>query len=184
MAASHFSRLLKCLDQEAAAEADEVARLSQRSVGEAAEAGGGRLIGLVIRDEVSGFGGRVVVTLGKRDREAELPWTRLNNGSPIVMSEENVGNSVACRGVVTERDRETITVALGQSPEPEADRPTFRLDLSLDEVSRQRQREALRRADSADSGRLAVLKKYATLPSENTSLAPVSSVLVACSGDM
>ncbi len=159
MAESHFSRLLSGLDHEAAAEAEEVARLSRRKDGEAAEASGACLVGLVIRDEVSGFGGRVVLTLGKRDREAELPWTRLNHGSPIVLSEEKVSQSTACRGVVTERNRETITVALAQSPEPVADRPTFRLDLSLDEVSRQRQREALRRADSANSGRLALLKQ-------------------------
>ena len=159
MAESHFSRLLNCLDHEAAAEAEEVARLSRRKDGEAAEVGGACLVGLVIRDEVSGFGGRVVLTLGKRDRESELPWTRLNHGSPIVLSEEKVSESVACRGVITERNRETITVALSQSPEPIADRPTFRVDLSLDEVSRQRQREALRRADSASSGRLAVLKR-------------------------
>ena len=159
MAESHFSRLLKCLNHEAAAEAEEVARLSRRKDGDAAEAKGACLVGLVIRDEVGGFGGRVVVTLGKRDRESELPWTRLNHGSPIVLSEEKVGDCVVCRGVVTDRDRETITVALSQSPEPVADRPTFRVDLSLDEVSRQRQREALRRAESADSGRLAVLKR-------------------------
>ena len=159
MAESHFSRLLKALNHEAAAEAEEIARLSRRKAGPAAEAGGGSLVGLVIREEISGFGGRVVVTLGKRDRQAELPWTRLNNGTPIVMSEEDVADSVACRGVVTDRHRETITVALSQSPEPVTDRPTFRLDLSLDEVSRQRQREALRRADSASSGRLSVLKQ-------------------------
>ena len=129
MAESHFSRLLKCLDHEAAAEAEEIARLSRQKTGEAAEAKGVCLVGLVIRDEVSGFGGRVVVTLGKRDRDSELPWTRLNHGSPVVLSEEKVGDTAACRGVVTDRDRETITVALSQSPEPIADRPTLRVDL-------------------------------------------------------
>ena len=39
MAESHFSRLLNCLDHEAAAEAEEVARLSRRKDGEAAEVG-------------------------------------------------------------------------------------------------------------------------------------------------
>lgn len=159
MAESHFSRLLKCLDLEATAEAEEISRQSRQKDGETAEAKGACLVGLVIRDEVAGFGGRVVVTLGKRNRESELPWTRLNHGTPIVLSEEKNGDGVACRGVVTDRDRETITVALSQSPEPIADRPTFRVDLSLDEVSRQRQREALRRADTADSGILAVLKR-------------------------
>jgi ATP-dependent RNA/DNA helicase IGHMBP2 len=101
----------------------------------------------------------VVVTLGKPDRRQELPWTRLNPGVPVVLSEEHVVDNLICRGVVTDRDRETITVALGQSPEPIADRPTFRLDVSSDEIARQRQRDALRRAESADSGRLAKLKR-------------------------
>ncbi len=156
---SHFACLLKGLDDEATAEAQEVARLSQRQNSVAAEKGGGALVGLAIRDEASGFGGRVVVTLGKRDRRQELPWTRLNPGVPVVLSEEQVVDNLICRGVVTDRDRETITVALGQSPEPIADRPTFRLDLSSDEIARQRQRDALRRAESADRGRLVRLKR-------------------------
>lgn len=155
----HFSRLLSCLEHEAAAEAEEVARLSRRHSGDAAEKSGGCLVGLVIRDETSGFGGRAVLTLGKRDRRQELPWTRLNSGTPIVLCEEHASDGTVCRGVVTDRDRETITVAVNQSPEPIADRPTYRLDLSSDEIARLRQRDALRRAAAAASGRLAVLKR-------------------------
>ncbi len=159
MATNLFSGLLTSLDHEAAAEAQEVARSSRRASGEAAEKGGGTLLGLAIRDETSGFGGRVVVTLGKRDRRQELPWTRLNPGTPVVLTEEQAADNSVCRGVVTDRNRETITVALSQSPEPIADRPTFRVDISTDEIARQRQREALRRADSADRGRLVKLKR-------------------------
>lgn len=159
MATSHFPRLLTGLDHEAAAEAQEVARSSQRQSGDTAEKGGGTLTGLAIREEASGFGGRVVVTLGKRDRRQELPWTRLNPGTPVVLIEEQVAENLVCRGVVTHRDRETITIALSQFPEPIADRPTFRVDISTDEIARQRQREAMRRADSADRGRLVQLKR-------------------------
>ena len=151
----HFQRLIHCLEQEAVAEAREVVRLSRRTTGDSAERSGACLIGLVIRDETAGFGGRVVLNLGKRDRRQELPWTRLNSGTPIVLSEENGEENVGWRGVVTDRDRETITVAVGDAPEPLADRPTFRLDLSSDEVARQRQRDALRRAASVERGRLA-----------------------------
>jgi superfamily I DNA and/or RNA helicase len=159
MPSDHFQRLLRCLDLEAEAEAAEVVKQSQRATGESAERIGVCLTGLAIRDEASGFGGRVVLTLGKRDRRAELPWTKLNSGSPVVLSEEHAAETVASRGVVTNRDRETITVALSQLPEPLNDRPTFRLDLSSDEISRERQRAALQRFDSADSGRLASLKR-------------------------
>lgn len=159
MPLDHFQRLLRCLELEAEAEAAEIVKRSQRATGEEAERSGVCLIGLTIREEETGFGGRAVLTLGKRDRRAELPWTKLNSGSPIVLSEEQVAESGICRGVVTERDRETITVVLAQSPEPIGDRPTFRLDLSSDEISRERQRAALQQVAAADSGRLAVLKR-------------------------
>ncbi|MDB5386712.1 MAG: ATPase, partial [Planctomycetaceae bacterium] len=146
-------------EHEAAAEALEIVKSTRRSSGEAAERGGACLTGLVIRDETSGFGGRTVVTLGKRDRRLELPWTRLNSGTPIVLTEELNRSDVGWRGVVTDRDRETITIALADAPEPEADRPTFRVDLSSDEVSRQRQRDALRRAASTEKKRLAGFKR-------------------------
>lgn len=154
----HFQRLIRCLEYEAAAEAREVVKFSRRSTGSDAERSGVCLTGLAIRDETSGFGGRTVVILGKRDRRLELPWNRLNPGSPIVLLEELNQSEVSWRGVVTDRDRETITVALADSPEPQADRPLFRLELSSNEISQQRQRDALRRVASTEKKRLATLK--------------------------
>ncbi|GDY09264.1 ATPase AAA [Planctomycetia bacterium] len=159
MPLDHFQRLLRCLELEAEAEATEIVKRSQRATGDAAERAGVCLIGLTIREEESGFGGRAVITLGKRDRRAELPWSKLNSGSPVVLSEEQLSESGAWRGVVTDRNRETITVVLAQSPEPTSDRPTFRLDLSSDEISRERQRAAVKKVAAADSGRLAALKR-------------------------
>ena len=155
----HFQRLIRCLDLEAAAVTAENVRLSQRASGDQAERTGSSLVGLAIRDETAGFGGRCIVTLGKRDQRLELPWTRLNAGTPIVLSEQPGKGNTGWRGVVTHLDRETITVVLNDSPESVADRPTFRLDLSADEIARDRQRDALRRASSADRGRLDVLKQ-------------------------
>jgi ATP-dependent RNA/DNA helicase IGHMBP2 len=155
LADDYFQRLIRCLDYEAAEETREVVRRSLQ----ATERTGVSLLGLAIRDETGGFGGRVVVTLGKRDRRLDLPWHRLSAGTPIVLSEENSTDAAAWRGVVTDRDRSNITVALAESPETTADRATFRLDVSSDEVARQRQRDALRKADASDRGRLAVLKR-------------------------
>lgn len=154
-----FQRLLQCLDHEAKAETESVNGVSRRLSGLAAEQSGGSLVGLAIRDETAGFGGRVVLTLGKRDRRLELPWTRLNGGSPVILTEETGPADAVCRGIVTYRDRETITVAVAESPEPVAERPLFRLDLSSDEISRQRQRDALRKAMTAERGPLATLKR-------------------------
>lgn len=159
MSDDHFSRLLKCLEFEAASEAQELVQQSRRNTGQAAERGGICLVGLVIRDETAGFGGRVVVTLGKRDRRLELPWHRLSSGTPVVLIEEQAKTDQGWRGVVTRRDRETVTVALADSPEAVADRPTFRLQQSSDEIARVRQRDALRRVSRSEHKRVVALRQ-------------------------
>ena len=158
MSQDHFRRLIRCLDLEAEEETREAVLRSRQTTGVAAERSGVCLLGLAIRDETAGFGGRVVLTLGKRDQRLELPWHRLTAGTPILLSEDNAHEG-KWRGVVTGRDRQTITVALAESPEPTSDRPSFRLDMSSDEIARQRQREALLKAETAERGRLTVLKR-------------------------
>ncbi|WP_254507085.1 AAA domain-containing protein [Anatilimnocola floriformis] len=150
----HFSKLLRCLQQEATAEAAIArARLQRMSPAEA-ERTGASLVGLTIRDETTGLGGRALVTLGKRDLSLQLPWTRLNTGSPILLTEEKVDDGQSLRGLVSRRDRQTIEVALAFSPETESERPTWRIDLATDEVARDRQRSALTKAQNSEKGRL------------------------------
>ena len=154
-----LQKLMRCLDLEAAAELAENLCRSQRETGDRVEKTGSSLVNLAIRDETAGFGGRSIITLGKRDRRLELPWTRLNSGTPVVLSEQQSKGQSGWRGVVTARDRETITVVINDSAESELDRPLFRLDLSSDEVARDRQRDALRKAIAADRGRFEALKQ-------------------------
>src|SRR5262245_64801418 len=85
----HFERLAKLLELEAAAEAEQLAERAARGGG-AAERSGNCLVKLAIRDEQPAFGGRVVVTLGKRDQTQDLPWNRLSVGTPVLLTEENV----------------------------------------------------------------------------------------------
>lgn len=155
---SHFERLLHLLDLEAAAEAEKTLAGTRRLSGEAAERTGNSLVGLVIRDDRAGLGGRVLVTLGKRDQTKLLPWNRMGVGSPVLLAEEQSKNANGWRGVVAGRSDSTIEVALQQWPETDEDRPTFRLDLSSDETARQRQRAALREAQTSKRGRVAALR--------------------------
>jgi len=128
---------------------------------------------LAIRDEQPAFGGRVVVTLGKRDQTQSLPWNRFSVGTPVLLTEEGRagegrrGDRVAAgraathsswRGLVSRRDISSLDVVLNESPEPENERPTFRLALATDEISRQRMKGALAEAGRADRGRLAQLR--------------------------
>jgi len=154
----HFRRLAALMASEANAENEQLQQQMQRLAPAAAEATGNSLIGLTIRDEVAGLGGRVLVTLGKRNQQLELPWTRLRVGSPVQLSEENLTTALGWRGVVSQLRRENIQVALQQWPEAQSDRPTFRLDLAGDEIAHQRAAAALAAAEGAKGDRLAALR--------------------------
>lgn len=154
----HFAQLLRWIDQEAHAEADAAqARMRRLSAAEA-EKSGTSLVNLVVRDETTGLGSRVLATLGKRDLSQRLPWTRLNVGSPVLVTEEGIKDAPSQRAIVSQRTQNAIEVALARWLEPQSDRPTYRLDLSSDEVARDRQRYALQRARGAEHERLAELR--------------------------
>src|SRR5207248_11679841 len=114
-----------------------------------AERTGDSPIGLVSTEENSGLGGRCVLTLAKRNRTLPLPWNRLGPGTPVLLAPEGGPTTEGCRGVVCERRKEALRVAVSDPPQ-EADREaTYRLDLSGDEVARQRQIAALERVRTA-----------------------------------
>jgi superfamily I DNA and/or RNA helicase len=160
----HFSRLIDCLSLEADAELVQFQQRTRRQSGAEAERSGNRLIRLAIRDERPALGGRMILTLGKRDQTQSLPWNRFHVGTPVMLTEEQLDGkankpSSSWRGVVCQRDAETLDVACAELPETEADRPTFRLDFATDEIARQRQQGALNQAGSTQRGRLAQLRE-------------------------
>lgn len=154
----YFRQLAALMAIEAKAEQENLQQQIQRMTPTQAEQSGNSLIQLTSREEVAGLGGRVLVTLGKRNQQLDLPWTRLRVGSPVQLSEEQVTAPQAWRGVVSQVRRERIQVALQQWPEPQRDQPTFRLDLAGDEIALQRELAALRSADQAKGDRLAALR--------------------------
>jgi ATP-dependent RNA/DNA helicase IGHMBP2 len=154
----HFDRLKRALVLEAEAEARLLAQRARTRTGPAAEQSGDCLLRLAIVEERPGLGGRVSLTLTKRDRTQSLPWNRLAVGTPVLLTEEGSSRGDNWRAVVSRRDRESIDIALADSPETESDRPTFRLDLSSDQISRERQLAALAEGARADRGRLAQLR--------------------------
>src|SRR5215204_2497172 len=121
----HFEQLARLMEIEAAAEARQLAERAGRQSGAQAERSGDCLVKLAIRDERPALGGRVGITLGKRDQNQSLPWNRLGVGSPVLLTEEGVANQPGWRGVVCRRDSDTLDVALAESPETASDRPTF-----------------------------------------------------------
>jgi ATP-dependent RNA/DNA helicase IGHMBP2 len=154
----HFQRLGHLMDLESQAEMEQArARMERRSPAEA-EQRGECLIDLVIAEESSGLGGRCILTLVKRNRTMSLPWTRLQVGSPVIVTPENDPANKGSRGVVYERNERFLRVAVTEPPDEEDQPITYRVVLSSDEVSRQRQRRALDRAQAAVRDRLAELR--------------------------
>ncbi len=162
----HFQHLAGLITLEAESEKQEELRAVRRHSVAGAEASGSSLVNLVIRDQDAGIGGSILLTLGKRNRNLPLPWTRLGTGSPVIFSEENsksiVESEVGWRGVVSRLQKDSIQVAFKDWPEAgllsEAERPTFRLDRSSDEISRQRQLQGLFAARRAKDTSLAALR--------------------------
>lgn len=160
----HFQKLLRLLELEAEAEKKATIQLLDKLSPAEAEAAGESLINLTLRDEDVGLGGRVLLTFGKRNENLPLPWSRIGNGSPVILSEEGtrLKDGPTWRGVVSRIQKDRVQVAFSHWPETESDHPTFRLDRSTDEISRQRQRQALENARNARGTRLAVLRDVLT----------------------
>jgi superfamily I DNA and/or RNA helicase len=154
---AHFERLVRLLETEREAEAQGALERSRRLAPADAERTGSTLIDLAIADEEAGLGGRYLLTLVKRQRTA-LPWTRLGVGSPVVLSPQGAESETALRGVIYERREASVSLAVASLPDDLEDFERWRLDLSSDEISSQRQRVALERVAAARGNRLAQLR--------------------------
>ncbi|MGA2030641.1 MAG: AAA domain-containing protein [Thermoguttaceae bacterium] len=152
----HFGRLAELLDLESRAEARAAAERGRRLSPDQAEQSGNSLLDLVVADEEAGLGGRYLVELVKRKRTG-LPWTRLDLGSPVVLSPQHHAQQ-SHRGVICQRSERSVRVALNDLPNDLGDHDAWRLDLSFDEVAIARQRIALERAAAAHGDRFAVLR--------------------------
>lgn len=118
-----------------------------------AEKRGETLLDLVIADHATGLGGRILLTLVKRNRTQAMPWHRFRVGSPVIISPDQGDSGESSFGVVSKRTQQSVEVAVEDWPA--GDR--LRLDLSADEVTRARQIMAMNAALTA-RGRFAQLR--------------------------
>jgi ATP-dependent RNA/DNA helicase IGHMBP2 len=152
----HFQRLARLLELEAQAEAQQILENAEQPT---ADRTGNSLTGLVVAEESSGLGGRFILTLVRRNRTLQLPWNRLEPGAPILLSAAGAKSGEGWRGVVCERNRLELRVALNEPPGDDERAASYRLDLSWDETARQRQLAALERTRGAARDRLAELRR-------------------------
>ncbi len=147
--------MMHWLELESIAETQRIAERRVRQSTANAEASGETLLDLVIDSHDSGLGGRVLLTLVKRNRSIGLPWSRLRTGSPVVLtSDEQHDSSEALQGVISAKSPNSIQVSVDEWP----DGDRFRLDLAADEITRRRQRVALLAASEA-RGRTGELRR-------------------------
>ncbi|MGB1252968.1 MAG: AAA domain-containing protein [Candidatus Promineifilaceae bacterium] len=146
----HFKQLNRWLALEAKAEQTQITQQDRRTESSISR--------LIIKNEEVGLGGQILVRLTARNPQQSLPFSRLGNGSPIIMLEEGVRDSQGWRGVITQMRRQQIEIALNQFPESEGDKPTFRIQLSSDAIARQRMERALAQASAARGNRMAELR--------------------------
>lgn len=151
----HFEQLTRWLEMEGRAELEQAAEWQREAGGRDSSTS---LKDLVVREEDSGLGGYVLLTLGRRNPMQALPATRFSVGSPVQLTEQGHPPGERRRGVVTRVEKTQIEVALSK-PFPSQDAsPSLRMDAAEDEVSMQRCRAALSKAAHSRGDRLSELR--------------------------
>ncbi len=176
----HFQQLAHLLALESAAEQAQLQQRTHQGDTRNAEQAGDALVQLTIRTIEGGLGSRIMVTLGKRNVQLPLPWSRLRVGSPVQLSAEVAATEkqregTSWRGVISQLRRERVEVALTEWPDQADERQTYRLDLAGDEIARRRELTALSIADRAKGDRLATLRAV-LLGAAPAQFAPVTTL--------
>ncbi|WP_141734709.1 AAA domain-containing protein [Oligoflexus tunisiensis] len=155
--ATFFKELKGLLDLETAAEKERFLQVLALQSPEQREASGTCLTALTVEDEYPGLGGRFILVLRKASRGA-LPWTKLDAGDPVILSGKPEGQSWNGRAVVAERHAQVIHIAFEEPPPDLEDAGPLQLDLSFDESTRRKERQALDTVMLAKGNRLAELR--------------------------
>lgn len=152
----HFQNLSRLLDLEARAEEEDVRRTARLGT---AVRDGTSIVGLALGEAEFGLGGRLLLTFTPKNRTERLPPNRLQPGAPVLVNQTGVNRRTpSYRGVVFDRDENSIGVAVDPPDVELPDDAAWRLDLAPDEVSRLRQQDALHRVAAARDDRLADLR--------------------------
>ncbi|MCC9640726.1 AAA domain-containing protein [Rhodopirellula sp. JC740] len=160
----YFEQLAIWLDLEGDAERARLARLRQIRSQRDVESTGQAIVGLDLVDYHTGLAGRYLLDLAKPGGK-ELPMNRLKVGSPVVLSMDDDPSDEGIAGVVSRRKNHSIQIATevfpdrdrtegsggksGKRPSASLASDRFRLDLSPDETTRQRQLAAMGKAQNA-----------------------------------
>ena len=154
----HFQKLLQLVSIEARAEANRIQEEMDRHGSKEKNHSSATFNHLVISETKYGLGAQIIVTLKNSNVHQTLPKTRLRVGSPILLSETPKKNEPVLRGVISHLTPTYLQVSFSEINSSALEGAKYRLDLAEDEVSRQREKLALRRVNSADCNRIAELR--------------------------
>ncbi|MEL7338054.1 MAG: AAA domain-containing protein, partial [Planctomycetota bacterium] len=140
----YFAVLAKWLEMEAIAEREQIAARRAVRSRKNVERTGETLLDMENTDHQTGLAGRLLLTFAKPNG-GSLPMNRLKVGAPVIVSDDLNPDDSGIPGVVSRRKGSTIQVALDKWPAG----VRFRIDLSPDETTRQRQLSAMQRAMQA-----------------------------------
>lgn len=167
---SHFAQLAEWLAMESEAELARMAERRRNQSAAYAEKSGETILDLQVTEDSYGLGGMLLLTFGRRN--GAMPWHRLKVGSPVVISAcPDQDDAKSLSGVVSGRTQRSLQVAVNKWPEGDV----FRIDLTADEVTRQRQMAALVQVSEA-KGRLRQLRQITMGQRPPTFQTPVASV--------
>ena len=169
----HFSHLARLVRLESEEEARQMRERCRRPASAEVQRTDKCIAGLVVVEESTGLGGRCILRLTMRNRSQPLPFNRLEPGAPVLLAAEGGTSEGGWRGVVCDRDKAAISVALSEPPDLDGSSATYRLDLSADEASRQRQIAALDQARAAEGNRSTELRGV-LLGEKSPSFGPVT----------
>ncbi len=138
----HFVDMAQWLAMESKAEIVRMEERRKLQNSKDAERSGESILNLVITDHQPGIGGHELITFKRRNESLPMPWHRLRAGSPVVVSLLDSKKANSETGVVSRKRKDSIEIALNRRPEGDC----FRIDLTADEITRQRQLAAINTA--------------------------------------
>ena len=154
---AHFKNLNRLLELESKAASKIVKKHPHKENAKSSQHSSSSLVNLVIAGTEFTIGARRIVILTPPNPHEFLPYTQLRVGSPVVLSSLDNSN-IHFHGIVSSIRRQAIEVTVNRFAESTDISSKFRIELSDEEIARQREELAMSRVRNAENSRPAELR--------------------------
>lgn len=156
---SHFFELARLVEIEREEEMERHEREIRNVSGREREEKGRAILHLKGRDEGKGFGGKILIKFLRQRKGETLPDTEISVGDLVMLSKNNPLREDNPTGTVSKKTKYSITVAFDSKPPGFLKDKGLRCDLYVNDITYQRQLEALKEIISQKEGRLRSLAR-------------------------